>query len=313
MNNRWAWFLCAGLGMALMVFAPAGYSAVRDATSEQGMPSGEYSPHARVRLVQYTPPMPPESVGAGWLGMGVVDISTAKANQMKLPSVGGVLIEQVNPDSPAAKAGLKAGDVITQFGGQQVKGALEFQRLVRETPPGRTAQITYWRDGKSQTASAELARAPREFSLGGRFGMMQRFHGMQGMPRMPGMRNVPGQRMGRIMRPRAPRLGITAMDISGQLGNYFNVPGGHGVLVTEVPDDSPSAKGGVHAGDVITKINNKPVHDIAELRAQLIQSQGTKSVRLMVIRKGTETTLTVEPEQPRPPRPPNQTMGAGHA
>lgn len=143
--------------------------------------------------------------------------------------------------------------------------------------------------------------------------MMQRFHGMRGMPRMPGMRNVPGQRMGRFMMPRAPRLGITAMDISGQLGNYFNVPGGHGVLVTEVPDDSPSAKGGVHAGDVITKINNKPVHDIAELRAQLIQSQGTKSVRLTVIRKGTETTLTVEPEQPRPPRPPNQTMGAGHA
>lgn len=306
MSNRWTWTLYAALCMALTLFAPAGYAAVSNAATQQSSTSTENSQRATVRLVQYMHPMPTEPVGAGWLGVGVVDISAAKANQLKLPSVGGVLIEEVNPNSPAAKAGLKAGDVITEFGGQQVKGALEFQRLVRETPPGRTARMTYWRDGKSQTASAELARAPREFPYGERW-MMRRFHGMRGMPGMP------SQMMRRFMRPPAPRLGIAAMNISGQLGSYFNVPGGQGVLVAQVYDNSPAAKGGVQAGDVITKVNDKPVHDIAELRAQLVQNQGTKSVTLMVMRKGTETSLTVEPEQPRPAQPPNQTMGAGRA
>lgn len=303
MSNRRTWILCAALGTALTLFAPAGYAAAGNAATRQGSTSAENSQRATVRLVQSVHPMPTETMGPGWLGVGVVDISAAKANQLKLPSTGGVLIEEVNPDSPAAKAGLKAGDVITEFSGHQVEGALQFQRLVRETPPGRTAQITYWREGKSQTASTELARGPREFPYGERW-MMRRFHGMRGMP---GMSN---QMMRRFMRPPAPSLGISAMNVSGQLGSYFNVPGGQGVLVAQVYDNSPAAKGGVQAGDVITKVNNKPVHDIAELRAQLVQNQGAKSVTLTVMRKGTENILTVVPEQPRPPQPPNQTKGA---
>ncbi len=98
------------------------------------------------------------------------------------------------------------------------------------------------------------------------------------------------------------------MDVSGQLGAYFNAPDGEGVLVTEVKENSPAAKGGLQAGDVITKINGKRVHDLGELRGQLGESRDTKSVSLSVIRKGVETSLMVEPEQPKRPLPRYEAM-----
>jgi serine protease Do len=302
-STRLIFPLTAVLALTLAVVASPSRSAQRDAANLAQQPSSpaENAPHGTFRLVQAVSPEPDQA--AGWLGVGISDISAAKATELKLPAARGVLVEQVNPSSPAAKAGLKAGDVITDFGGQRVEGALQFRRLVRETPPGRTVQITYWRDAKSQTASAELASAPREYRNWGRYPMMPRF----GM--MPGKQAMPGRMPGNFFAPRAPVLGITAMDVSGQLGTYFSVPDQQGVLVTQVRENSPAAKGGLQAGDVITKVNDKRVRDIGDLRAQLAQNRDAKSVTLTVIRKGTETSLTVEPEQPRPPQPRYDTMG----
>jgi serine protease Do len=241
----------------------------------------------------------------GWLGVAIEEVSSAKATELKLPAVRGVLLQEVNPDSPAAKAGLKAGDVIMQFDGQRVEGTVQFRRLVRETPPGRTARITLWRDGKSQSTSVELARAPEREGLRWLEGM--RMPNMQRMHRMPGMA-MPGFMR---MRP-TPTLGISALDVSGQLGTYFKVPDGQGILVTAVNKNSPAAKGGLAAGDVITKVNDKRVRDISELRQQLREDRAAKSVSLALIRRGAETTVSVEPEQPPPPRPiSTETMGDG--
>jgi serine protease Do len=235
---------------------------------------------------------------AGWLGVAIEDISADKAKELKLAATRGVLIQNVDPNGPAAKAGLKAGDVITDFNGQQLQGTAQFRRMVRETPPGRNVPITYWRDGKSQTMSVELAsrRPPRSRIA----------DGMPAMPRIP--RELPGN----FMVPRTPVLGIAAMDVSGQLGAYFSVPDGEGVLVTEVKENSPAGKGGLKAGDVITEVNAKRVHDLGELRAQLGENRDAKSVSLTLIRKGAKTSVTVEPEAPKPAQPRNQHMVGRH-
>jgi serine protease Do len=230
---------------------------------------------------------------AGWLGVTISEVSADKAKELKLSPARGVLVDQVDPNGPAAKAGLKTGDLITEFSGQRVEGTVGFRRMVRETPQGRTAPLTIWREGRSQTLSAELAAMPRKDEF-------------PGMPRIKPFLELPdiSREFSRnLLIPRAPTLGISAMDVSGQLGGYFSVPDGEGVLVTEVKENSPAAKGGLKAGDVITKINGKRVRDLGELRGQLGENRDAKSVTLSIIRKGAETSLTVEPEQPRSSQP----------
>lgn len=248
--------------------------------------------------------------GSGWLGVSIDEVSADKAKELKLPAARGVLIDEVDEDSPAAKAGLKAGDVITEFDGQRVEGTVAFLRMVRETPPGRTVQITYWRDGRSQTASAELTgnrvsgtirlrggEAPRAFSFA------------TPMPDMPAIAELP--RMFTLSR--TPTIGISAMDISGQLGGYFNAPDGEGVLVTDVNEGSPAEKGGLKAGDVITKVSGHRVRNLGELQDELRGSEAGKPVSITVMRKGTETSVNVEPNRPKPPRTRTSLMGRGIA
>jgi serine protease Do len=234
--------------------------------------------------------------GAGWLGVTISEVSADKAKESKLSTAQGVLVEQIDLNGPAAKAGVKAGDIITEFNGQRVEGSMGFRRMVRETPEGRTVQLTIWRDGRSQTLSAELAAMPRQ----PREGVGPRLPRVMPFPDAP---EILRRFREHGLSPAAPTIGISAMDVSGQLGAYFNVPDGEGVLVTEVKENSPAAKAGLKAGDVITKINGKRVHDLGELRGQLGENRDTKSVSLSVIRKGTETSLTVEPELPKPLQP----------
>src|SRR5580692_11346190 len=97
--------------------------------------------------------------GASWLGVESEEISAEKAKELKLPAERGVLLERVVPDSPAAKAGLKDNDVITEINGQRVEGAAQFHRMIHEIPAGRSAQFTVWRDGRAQTLSVTLGKS----------------------------------------------------------------------------------------------------------------------------------------------------------
>jgi len=95
---------------------------------------------------------------AGWLGVESQEVSTEKAKELKLPAERGVLLGRVVPDSPAAKAGLKENDVITEINGQRVEGEAQFRRMIHEIPAGRSAQFTVWRDGRAQTIAVTLGR-----------------------------------------------------------------------------------------------------------------------------------------------------------
>src|SRR5580704_6700144 len=97
--------------------------------------------------------------GASWLGVESQEISSEKAKELKLPAERGVLLERIVPDSPAAKAGLKDSDVITEINGQRVEGAAQFRCMIHEIPAGRSAQFTVWRDGRAQAISVTLGKS----------------------------------------------------------------------------------------------------------------------------------------------------------
>jgi serine protease Do len=228
-----------------------------------------------------------EGDSRGYLGVTIGEVTAEKAKELKLPTERGVYIREVSEDSPAAKAGLKAGDVVTEFNGQRVEGTVQFRRLVRETPPERSVSLTVWRDGRSQSLSAQLGSTGE--------------HMMRSMRISPPDIHIEMPRIETFgMIGRTPVLGIQADDISGQLGAYFGVPGGEGILVREVGEDSPAAKAGLKAGDVIIKLDGDPVKTVSDLRAKLREKRESKTVAVGVIRKGAETSVNVEIEQPKP-------------
>ena len=229
----------------------------------------------------------------GWLGVTVEEVSADRAKELKLANARGVYLSDVDANSPAGKAGLKVGDVITEFNGQRVEGTAQFRRLVQEIPPGRSVSLSYWRDGRSQNATVEMGSRGDQIE---RRVEVLRPHDFSFNIPMPELR-------GDIFTmSRQPRLGINGQDLNKQLGSYFGAPDGEGVLVTEVNSGTPAEKAGMKAGDVITKIDGNRVRDLNELRERLRDARDKKSVSVTVLRNHSETNLNVEIEQPNPPR-----------
>lgn len=233
--------------------------------------------------------------GGSWLGVETREVTADNVKEFKLPGERGVVIGKVLDDSPAAKAGLKDNDVITEINGQRVEGAAQFRRMVREIPAGRSVQLTVWRNGRSQNIATTLGKMQegRRIRISKAAPQVFNFR-MPEMPEVTPFPDVPsfewdggGLLMGR------PRLGIDAEDISGQLGSYFGVPEGEGILVREVNLGSAAEKAGVKAGDVITSLNGEKIHGLGELRSKLAGNDG-KTVKLGVLRNKSALTLDVE-------------------
>ena len=239
--------------------------------------------------------------GGGWLGIEIGEVTREQARDLKLSFARGVVVTDVEPDSPAAKAGLKEKDVISQYDGQTVEGTVQFRRLVRETPPGRSVSLVISREGANQNISVELGDRGAYFEkkMRGRmrdFGSMN-FPPMPDFP-APGAPGMPDGHSHGGIDWRTPILGINAEDLTPQLGAYFGAPDNGGVLVREVRAGAPAEKAGLKAGDVIVKVDGEPVHSVADLRAELRERRGEKSVTLGILRKGSEMSLQVGIELP---------------
>ena len=232
--------------------------------------------------------------GSSWLGVETHEVTADKAKELKLSAERGVVLGKVVADSPAAKAGLKENDVVTEINGQRVEGAAQFRRMIHEIPAGRSIQLTVWRDGRSQTISATLGKSE------------ERQHAMKMKTptpgafafRMPEIPDVPSMEWNgnMLFGGGQPRLGIDAEDISGQLGAFFGAPDGEGILVRDVNSGSPAEKAGVKAGDVITSLNGERIRTVGELREKLSAKRDEKdrTVKLGVLRNKSEISLNVE-------------------
>jgi serine protease Do len=236
--------------------------------------------------------------GGGWLGVGVSEVSADKVKALKLPEERGALLGRIVPDSPAAKAGLKENDVVLEINGQRIEGTEQFRRIIHEIPSGRTANLTVWRDGRSQnikvTVGKQEAGNMKVFADGPKSFAFK----MPAMPAMPDWSGLERLRTFSMASPGRPLLGIDAENLEGDFGHYFGAPDGEGVLVRGVFANSAAAKAGLKVGDVITSLNGERIRNSSELREKLLTSREGKSIKLGVLRNKSELTLSVElPQQ----------------
>lgn len=228
----------------------------------------------------------------------------------------GVRVDTVEDGSAAAKGGVKAGDVVVDFDGERVRSARQLTRLVQETPAGRAVKMTVRRGADRQTLDV-TPDARESFAWNGRLGPELEREIQRGMER--GLRDLPER-----IEPffdfhwREPaerrfdggmpamggrgRLGVQVEGLSEQLATYFGVTEG-GVLVAGVTADSPAAKAGVKAGDVITRVNGEAVKDPGDLMEALGEVKGDGVVALDIVRdrKATSLKATIEPRRPSRP------------
>lgn len=222
------------------------------------------------------------------IGVEVRDVDEADVKREKLPASTGAVVEDVRAEGPAAKAGMKAGDVIVAFDGERVRSAKHLERLVSETPEGRTVDATVMRDGAKVNLKVTAA-APQPFApLSLRQYEMHRPDAFTiTMPKF-------SERFGEDYMKAMPfvlygrgRLGVGVQDLTEQLGEYFGTASG--ALVTAVDDGTPAKTAGLKAGDVITKVNGATVRNSNDLRRTLASASGETTITVMRDRK--ELTL----------------------
>ncbi|MEP6741999.1 MAG: PDZ domain-containing protein, partial [bacterium] len=226
-----------------------------------------------------------------------------------LREVRGVGITQVVKDSPAEKAGLKKDDVILRFDGENVTSVKKLNRLVSEVAPDQSVRLGISRGGSEQEVSVTIGKRNESLNAG------EGFRALQGMPNLRGLitPEAPGGNVWKWEGPGAipggdgmvfafgnnRRIGVSTMQLTKQLAEYFGVAQGQGVLVTSVTDDSPAAKAGIKAGDVITAIDGEKVEGAGDV-ARGINKKKDGDVTLTVIRKGNQRTITVTPTEVKP-------------
>ncbi len=220
------------------------------------------------------------SQSRSYLGIAGVDLTEERAKALGLKEPQGLEVTWVDEDSPAARAGIKQGDVIIEYNGQPVEGGEQFVRMVQETPTGRKAAMQVWRSGAKQSVTATIgSRSDRPFVLmpGTRFPPFP--------PEPPMIPDTPYD----MFSWRSTTLGVETEALNTQLAEFFGVK--QGVLVRAVTKGSAADSAGLKAGDVITKVDGQAVSSPRSI-TPFLRNSG-KNVTLTVVRNHKELTLNV--------------------
>ena len=207
------------------------------------------------------------SVTRGWIGVQIQPVTPEIADSMGLKKATGALVAEPQADSPAAKAGIQSGDVITSVDGKQVHDARELARRIGTMSPGTTVTLGLIHDGQEKTVTLTLGTLPNEKQAANE----------------PNQHQVPDTDV--------PRLGFTLAPASNVSG-----ANGSGVVVTAVADGGIAADHGLQVGDVILEVSGKPVSTPADVRKSLsdARKEGKHSV-LFRVKSGEGTKFVALP------------------
>jgi serine protease Do len=176
-------------------------------------------------------------VTRGWLGVSIQPLTPELARSFGSKDAKGVLVNEVMADSPAAKAGLKPGDILLEFEGRPMEGPGDLQRAVGFFSPDRSAKVKILRDQTEKVLEIKVGQAPDE-----RQAQQQR----------------PGQGRSKSM------LGLEVRPVTPEIARQLNLRSTDGVIVYRVEDGTPAAEAGVQRGDVVKQLNNQPVKTMAD-------------------------------------------------
>jgi len=208
-----------------------------------------------------------DNVTRGWIGVRVQPVTEDIANSLGMQKTEGAIVDEPQDGSPAAKAGIVAGDVITAVDGKDVKDSRDLARQIASIAPGTSVRLAVFHNGENKTLSLTLGRLPDQ---------------RQGST---------GEQSGGPTENGAHRLGVSlapASDVNGA--------GDRGVAVTAVDPNGPAAEHGVKEGDVILDVAGHAVSTPTDVRKQLTQlrNEGKHTV-LMRMKSGDGTNFVAVP------------------
>ena len=232
--------------------------------------------------------------GGSFLGVYAEDINKENMGRYGLSDVRGVGITEVVKDSPAEKAGLRKDDVIVRFDGESITSVRKLNRLVGEAAPDHTVRLTINRNGAEQEVSVTLAKRNEGQNV---FGNVMPPEIFRDFKINPGPMEIkPGQEGPFVFSfGGGRRIGISTQSLTKQLADYFGVKDG-GLLVTSVNENSPAAKAGLKAGDVITAVDGEKVESSGDI-ARAINKKQDGDITLTVVRDRNSRTIKVTPEK----------------
>jgi serine protease Do len=194
-------------------------------------------------------------VTRGWLGVQIQPWEPGLAKKFGLEEEKGALVGRVMEGEPAAKAGMKNGDVILEIDGKSIEDAKDLLNTVAKLRPNQTVEITVLRDGKEKTLTVTLGERPTEMEAA--------------------RRQQPSEE---------DKLGLTVQEITPELAERLGLETSSGVLIADVESGSPADKAGLRKGDVIHEIERRPVEDLKDYRQ--ILSEVEKASLLFWIQRG---------------------------
>lgn len=203
-------------------------------------------------------------VTRGFLGVYLEDLNEDMKEALNLPSLEGVLINEVIANSPADKAGIKEGDVIIEFGSKKVTDVQSFRLLVASTPPGQTVRLKLIRDGK-------------EMSLSVKIGEME------------------SQPIAQVKENEEKQLGFQVVDIDNPEAAKYNLSVKKGVVVIGVESNSPAEEAGIQIGDVIIGIGNNEIQNIGDFRKAIKDLKKGKPVVFQIQRAERKRYVALTP------------------
>lgn len=203
-------------------------------------------------------------VKRGWLGVKIQSISEDIGESLGVPENTGALVAGITPDSPAAKGGIEAGDVILKFDGKDVTTMRGLPKLVAQAPIGKSVEVEVLRQGQKKTLTVAVGMLDDEDS--------------KPEPAAKGDAEQPPQ-------PSSTVLGLVLAPLSDEARSRFGFDAKvNGVLVTEIDPSSQAASKNIRPGDVITEAQQEPVREIKDVEAAVekVKKSGGKSVLLLV-------------------------------
>ena len=229
-----------------------------------------------------------------WLGVGINDLDKAKRSELGVPKTYVVHVNNVHEGSPADEAGIEVGDIIISINGKEAGDTGELIEMVRKVEPFTEVDVVLYRDGSEIKKSAVLGIRPRKYvwTTDDMDDFTIDLEGLEGLAALGELGDlfVPRFDVGYAWGGKG-RLGVYVDDLGEGLAEYFEVPGGKGVLVEEIVEDSAAEEAGIRAGDVIIEIDGMRVGDTDELTKAISKMKGDVPTMIVIVRNGEQITV----------------------